>query len=208
MSDSNLPLRPNEVKRLIGLARDGSTLASGKLLEACRGYLLLIANGQVDADWRQKVGGSDLVQDTFVQAYRDFPSFKGNSERALLAWLRKILLSKVAQTRRHFQQTLQRDVSRERPLRQDGSTNHPSVVAVCPRESPSRALIAAEELRNIEIAMGRLPVEYAVVIQLRSRDLLDHVDVGQRLGISAEAARKLWARAIVRIQREMGEASS
>ena len=74
-----VPLSRSAVNNLIDQARLGSIEASGELLEACRGYLLLIANGQLDADLRQKLGGSDLVQETFVQAHRDFVRFNGGS---------------------------------------------------------------------------------------------------------------------------------
>ena len=53
-------------------ARDGSREAMGNLLEACRAYLLLVANRELAADLRAKGGASDLVQDTFLEGHRNF----------------------------------------------------------------------------------------------------------------------------------------
>jgi hypothetical protein len=41
------------------------------------------------------------------------------------------------------------------------------------------------------------------VIELRNRERLTFAEVGQRMGRSAEAARKLWARAIELLRKEM-----
>jgi len=201
---SYVPLSRSVINNLIDRARHGSLEASGELLEACRGYLLLIANGQLEAELRQKLGGSDLVQETFVQAHREFANFQGGSERELLAWLRKILLNQLAEARRDFQQTAKRDIARERPLGRDGSAGN-GVIAVCPKETPSRQLAAAEEARRVDRAIANLPPRYAEVIRLRSRELCSFEVIGAQLEMGADAARKLWARAIERLQRELND---
>ena len=60
----------------------------GSWFEACRTYLLLVANRELPSDVRPKVGASDLVQDTFLDCHRSFGLFKGDTEAGLLAWLR------------------------------------------------------------------------------------------------------------------------
>ncbi|MBW3600464.1 MAG: RNA polymerase factor sigma-70, partial [Planctomycetes bacterium] len=70
-------------------ARAGSHDAVGGALEACRAYLLLIANRELPAEVRQKMGASDVVQETFIEAQRDLRQFLGQSEEELLAWLRR-----------------------------------------------------------------------------------------------------------------------
>jgi RNA polymerase sigma-70 factor (ECF subfamily) len=60
-----------------------------------------------------------------------------------------------------------------------------------------------EETAELKAAIARLSVDYQQVIRLRSFQRLSFVDVGRRLGRSADAARKLWVRAITRLQREL-----
>lgn len=204
MHRSYLALPASNVSGLIEQARGGSLRATGELLEACRGYLLLIANEQLDDPLRAKLGGSDLVQATFVHAHRQFARFRGGSERELLAWLRKILINEIALVRREFRQTDKRDVARERPLARDGSTCNGGVHLACPRESPSRRVVAEEESQRVEQAIAGLPPQYAEIIRLRNGELLGFSEIGRRLGMGADAARKLWARAIERLQSELG----
>ena len=66
-------------------AQAGSREALGQVLEACRAYLLLIAREELDPALQAKGGASDLVQQTFLEAQRDFARFQGDS-RSLLAW--------------------------------------------------------------------------------------------------------------------------
>src|SRR5438874_1673797 len=46
-------------------ARNGSAQALGDALEACRVYLLAVAEHELDPELRGKGGASDLVQETF-----------------------------------------------------------------------------------------------------------------------------------------------
>jgi RNA polymerase sigma-70 factor (ECF subfamily) len=94
-------------------ARAGSRTALGDLLEECRSYLLLIANRELGEGIQAKVGASDLVQETFVEAQKIFERFEGNSSQELRAWLVRILEFKLAQASRRFAGTEKRDVRRE-----------------------------------------------------------------------------------------------
>ena len=50
------------------------------MLDACRAYLLLIAGREPDTQLRAKAGASDLVQETLLEAFRDFAGFHGDTE--------------------------------------------------------------------------------------------------------------------------------
>src|SRR5580698_9544840 len=93
-------------------ARAGSGEALGQVLEACRGYLLLIAQQELDTALQAKGGASDLVQQTFLEAQRDFSGFQGTTHAALLAWMRQLLLNNLANFRRDYHRDKRR-VSRE-----------------------------------------------------------------------------------------------
>ena len=103
-------------EQLLDRARDGCTSAAGELLETFRGYLLVVANGQLNAQLRVKFGGSDLVQQTLMNAHRELGQFRGRSERELIAWLQRILINEVARVRRDYRTTAKRNLAREVPL--------------------------------------------------------------------------------------------
>src|SRR6476469_3978998 len=94
-------------------ARGGSAQALGEALEACRVYLQAIAERELDPELRAKGGASDLVQETFLEAHKDFAQFKGDTEDALLAWLRRMLLNNLANFRRRYRGTRKRRAGRE-----------------------------------------------------------------------------------------------
>ena len=102
-----------EVDRWLRAARVGSSEALGRLLESCRQYLLLVANQECDSDLQAKFGPSDLVQESLLEAQRDFGQFHGRTEGDVLAWLRRILLNNVANVREHYRSAQKRDVGRE-----------------------------------------------------------------------------------------------
>src|SRR5262249_58319869 len=86
-------------------ARAGSRAALGRVLEACRGYLMMIARQELDRDLQAKGSASDLVQETFLEAQRDFDRFSGTTEEELLAWLRRLLLNNIANFTRPYRDT-------------------------------------------------------------------------------------------------------
>src|SRR4051812_39065848 len=89
-------------ERLLLAARRGSSEALGELLENCRRYLLTIARRELDPDLNGKGSASDLVQDTFLEAQRDFNQFDGTDDAALCHWLRQLLLNNLKNFRRHY----------------------------------------------------------------------------------------------------------
>ena len=72
-----------------------------------------------------------------------------------------------------------------------------------PFPGPRSDLIHGEEEQRLIEALGRLPSVYREVIELHNRERMTFAEVGERIGRSAEAARKLWARAIEMLRVEM-----
>jgi RNA polymerase sigma-70 factor (ECF subfamily) len=81
---------------LLLLARAGQASALGQLLELYRNYLTLLARLQIGRRLQGKADSADLVQETFLEATEHFEQFRGTSEAELTAWLRQILVSRLA----------------------------------------------------------------------------------------------------------------
>ncbi|MBX3440472.1 MAG: hypothetical protein KF861_23480, partial [Planctomycetaceae bacterium] len=79
------------VLQLLVKARDGDDAARDALFAKCRNYVALVARTQVESWMQVKVDASDLVQQTLLEAHRNFSDFRGGSEAEWLAWLRRIL---------------------------------------------------------------------------------------------------------------------
>jgi RNA polymerase sigma-70 factor (ECF subfamily) len=182
--------------RLLADARAGSPEALGYALEACRRYLLLVAERELGGDLRAKAGASDLVQDTFLEAQREFARFRGRSRGELRIWLRRILLNNVGNFTRQYRETAKRAVTREIGLSAFGSQSGAGGDLAGSTASPSRRIVAHEEAEALRAAVERLPDDYRRVIELRYYRQLAFEQIGEEMGRSPEAARKLWVRAL------------
>src|SRR5262249_21961492 len=107
----------------LSAARAGSPEALGLALESCRSYLLLIAQHELDSDLQAKGGASDLVQETLVDAVRDFVQFEGQSQAELQAWLRQLLINNLIDFTRHYRNVAKREIGRERELEAGNSSS-------------------------------------------------------------------------------------
>lgn len=193
-----------QFRELLDAARRGSSQSLGSALETCRAYLLLIANRELDEQLKAKGGGSDLVQETFYEAQRDFARFTGSSQDEMLAWLRRILLNNVANFRRFHLETGKRNAGLEIPIQEDSSHDIGPDLA-SPQQTPSQWAIKNERIAAIDDALARLPDDQRHAIILRNQQHLSFEAIGARIGRTADAARKLWARAVERLQEELGQ---
>jgi RNA polymerase sigma-70 factor (ECF subfamily) len=193
-----------DVAQWLPEARAGSAEALGQALEACRGYLLLIAQQELDPELRAKGGVSDLVQETLLHALRGFSGFEGNTEAELLAWLRRLLLNNLADFARLYRATAKRQLAREVVLPAGSSAGAGGAEPSADISSPSAQAMAHEHAEAVRRAMERLPEDYRRVLLLRYEQERSFQDIGRLLGRSANAARKLWLRALERLQQELG----
>jgi RNA polymerase sigma-70 factor (ECF subfamily) len=187
------------MERWLAAARQGSREALGRVLEVCRPYLLQVANDELASDLGAKVGASDVVQETFLEAQRDFGRFQSLSEEQLLAWLRRILCNNLANLTRRYRLTAKRQVKREVSLA-DGRLHELVEPPSGDGASPSAHARARERDEALERALLQLSEAHQQVIRLRNYERLSFEETGRRMGRSAEAARKLWGRAIDRLQ--------
>ena len=190
----------SQIEMWLDEARAGSSVALGSLMEGCRKYLLHKANEALDSDLRPKAAASDLVQDSFVAVQRDFASFQGTSEEELFAWLGGILANRLANNIRRYRHTDKRSVDREIPLE---LTPERALRGLSDDVTPSGAVIAEDEAQRVRAAMARLPEPLRMVLVLRTWERKSFVEIGVELNISPDAARKLWARAVRRLEEKL-----
>jgi len=163
----------------------------------------VFAERELDPRLRAKAGASDLVQQTFLEAQRDFGQFRGGTEDELLAWLRRLLLNNLANFARQYRGTRKRAVNREVRLSGPDSQGASGGNIAGAEPTPSSAFQRDEEYEALQGALVRLPDEYRQVISWRYEEDLSFDEIGVRLGRTANAARKLWLRAVERLEREM-----
>lgn len=166
------------------------------ILETCRQFLLAVANDELPEALRAKGGASDLVQETLAGAHRNWHQFRGTTVSDLRAWLRAILLNEVAMFRRRFTEVEARDIAREVPLSRHSMRLFGEPIA---------PLIRSEQSRAISDAVQLLPEDHRQALILRVELGLSFAAIGEKLGRSEEAARKLYDRTINQLRGRLAE---
>jgi RNA polymerase sigma-70 factor (ECF subfamily) len=195
-------------ERLLERARDGDEAALGRLLERYRNYLRVIARPLIGQALGVRLDASDLVQETFLKASREFDQFLGSSEPELTAWLRRILVRTLVNQAKHHRRRA-RDYHRQESLEAmlDRSSEAVQRALAVLSPSPSDHAIRREQAVLLADALERLPVDYREVFILHNLEHIPFDEVAARMGRSPGAARVLWKRAMDRLSQLLKEPS-
>jgi RNA polymerase sigma-70 factor (ECF subfamily) len=181
----------------------------GRMLAGCRQYLLMIANEVIGPELQAKFGASDLVQETFLEAQRHLANFRGQSPGEMRAWLRKILECRLANIRRSYLATEMRAANREVTLDPCAAESGAGIASLKSRvPSPSNHAVRNEWNAALQRALTRLPEHYRQAVASRHIEQLSWDEIGRRMNCTADAARKVWSRAIQQLRRELAEHES
>jgi RNA polymerase sigma-70 factor (ECF subfamily) len=189
---------------LITGARQGDAECRDRLFSLCRSYLGFVARSQVETWLRRKVDASDLVQETMLEAYRDFERFDGQTEKEWLAWLKKILSHNAADFVRHYRGTAKRAAGREVSFRDPADSQSPGVPEpAADQPTPSQEFLQLDAELRVTAALSELPADYQEVIVLRNLQRLSFNEVAERMDRTRPAVQMLWMRAIKKLQEAM-----
>jgi len=140
-----------------------------------------------------RVDKSDVVQDVLLKISANDYGLAEMQPPNRKAFLKRMLDSRIADLiRRGF--SLRRDARRERAYSNDLQGDD---------SSPSSHVQKAETRDRVNAAMEQLPAHYRDVLLLRQRDDLSFAEIGKMMGISQDAARDLWGRALVSVSKIM-----
>jgi RNA polymerase sigma-70 factor (ECF subfamily) len=191
---------------LLDKALQGDREALGRLLEAQREALHHLAERQLEGRIAVRVDASDIIQQTFLEAYRSFPQFVGREARELISWLQSILNHKVASAIRNHALLQKRNVGRERsmddsqgggtPLKQQLDANV---------SSPSQKAIRGEETERLSEALAALPYEQREAVRLRHLEGWALADIAFCLGRTPAATAGLIKRGMKALRRKLRE---
>jgi RNA polymerase sigma-70 factor (ECF subfamily) len=194
---------PPDPEKLLVDARAGGPEALGQLLELYRRYLRLLARLQIDRWLQGKVDASDLVQETFLEAHRDFGQFRGTTEGELVGWLRQILAANLADLARRYQGSRRRDVRLERELAVELERSSQALDRglAAKQSSPSEGAARREQAVLLADALEQLPEDYREVLVLRHLEGLRFAEVARRMDRTQDSVKNLWTRALDQLRR-------
>jgi RNA polymerase sigma-70 factor (ECF subfamily) len=185
-------------------ARQGDQEALGRLLEAQRTSLHRLAERQLEGRMAVRVDASDIIQQTFLEAYRSFPQFAGQDVREWTAWLQSILDHKVAGAIRDHTLLQKRSVSRERSMDDSQGGGVPLKQELdAGLSSPSQKAMRGEEEERLSQALAALPDDQREAVRLRHLEGWGLADIAQHLGRSRAATAGLIKRGLQALRRQL-----
>ena len=192
---------------LLEQAKGISSGSCGELLSLYERYLQLLARLQIGRRIQGKVDPADVVQETFLEAHRQFPQFRGTTEAELTVWLRRILAGQIALTVRRFAGTKARAIHLERELEDDLNRSSAALDRglMASTSTPSLRASRREQALLLADALGQIPENYREVIILRHLEQLSFADVAIRMARTEASVQKLYVRGLAALKSAMGD---
>ena len=187
----------DRTRHLVTLAQDGDESALNQLCKVYGSRVLWLVRLRMGAELRSKLESMDLVQDVLISALKDLGNFTYKTEGDFLRWLSRIAENRL-RWHLHRLHANKRDIRKEVRLNGYRPTAEDSFVAALDAvdtTTPSAIMSKREELDKLAKAIDALKSEYRHVIVLTKIEVLSYKEIGDRLGKSSEAVRKLVSRA-------------
>jgi len=190
-----------ETVRLLDLAAQGDRPALDALLARHRDGVRAFVDLHLDRPLRARFDPSDVAQDTLLAAADRLADFLARRPMPFRLWLLKTAHERVLNLRRDHR-AARRDVGRE-AAGPDASSVALADRLVAAGPTPSEAAEARELAAQVARAIDRLADDDREVLLLRQSLDLPHDEIAEVLGITPDAARQRYGRALIRLREEL-----
>lgn len=154
-------------RQLVERARQGDKMAFDMLVTKYERRLfrlvMRLLNNQSEAE--------DVVQETFIKAYRALPQFRGES--AFYTWLYRIGIN----TARNFLDTRGRQIPFSADIRVEDMTFHEEGGNFRDIETPESLLASKQVAQTVSMAMDELPDDLRTALSLREIEGLSYDEI-------------------------------
>ncbi|MEX0702870.1 MAG: sigma-70 family RNA polymerase sigma factor [Planctomycetales bacterium] len=187
------------IEALLEQVRNGDRAALNALFEQHRGYLKNLLALRMSPDLKRRVDASDVVQETHAEAFRRIDDYLRRPPVTFRLWLRRIAMDRVAAAYRRHVRATRRSVAREVELPRDSSLGLGALL-VDRNPGPSELFDRDEIVRRVRQSIDRLPDLDREIILLHNFEALTSRESAELLGITPDAARQRYGRAILRLR--------
>ncbi len=185
------------LNELIRRARAGDREALGDLLEQHRAYLRVLTDRKFDKGLGQRLDASDVVQQTFLSAYKRFSQFAGQVHPEFLAWLQHVHDNNLRDAVRRHVQAEKRAVGREQRL-----SDVPEA-ALAEELRPTQRVLLSEDSVRLAQALEHLPDDQKTAVRLRYLEGWTLAELSSHLERSEDAVASLIKRGIRKLRQTL-----
>jgi RNA polymerase sigma-70 factor (ECF subfamily) len=188
---------------LLRQAKGGDRAALDRLMQHCYERVRNIVRVRLSAQLRQRVDGSDILQETFTAAVRDFDRFDIGDNGNIINWLATIAQHQICAAA-DFHNALKRDAARDRPLPSGDDSSSSLHTPAASGPSPSEQVSQREQVERVLTCLAEMPEEPRELILLRDFAGASWEAVAAALpGSTPDSARMRYGTAVRELARRM-----
>jgi RNA polymerase sigma-70 factor (ECF subfamily) len=196
---------------LLRRAAQGDTDGWGQLLAGHRDRLRRMVGLRLDRHLQGRIDPSDVIQETYLEAWTRLPEYLGNPSVPFFIWLRFLTGQKLVTLHRHHLGRRMRDAGREISLHQ-GAMPEASSAALAAQllgrdTRPSEAAMRVELKLRLQDALNSMDAVDREVLSLRHFEQLSRAETAQVLGLRESAVSKRYVRALEKLKDILGATS-
>ena len=183
----------DQAETLVESAQRGDKRAFDELVALYRDRLRTAIDGRIGVGLRKTVEVEDLVQETFLWAFKSVRTFEWQGEDSFLRWLggisHHVVLKAAGRAKGRESAALTDEIATD-------------------ENSPSKILARGERFDRLQAAVDTLSPDHRDVILLTRIEGLKVNEAARRMGRSPEAVKKLLRRALKKLREAFGDTES
>ncbi|TWU34438.1 sigma-70 family RNA polymerase sigma factor [Novipirellula artificiosorum] len=168
-------------------------------------YLRMLAHVRMRRALQAKVGASDIVQQTMMQAVQAIDQFRGGTEAEFRGWLRQILARCLCHVDRDLHRD-KRDVRREQSMEQKLAQSSMRLEGLLAGDgpTPSQNVALGENVLQVAMAIERLPDAQREAVRLHYLEGMKLSEVAVELDKTTGAVAGLLHRGMKTLRDQLG----
>jgi RNA polymerase sigma factor (sigma-70 family) len=197
-----MPEARDSTPRLLERWHGGDEAALAQLVAAHLGWLRAHVDKRLGAFLRARGDADDYLQDAILDFLRDGPRFQVRDDEQFRALLARIV-ENTLRDRNDWFRAKRRHLGTKVPISRDSVL--PLDPALQASTTPSRHATRNEVRDWVRLALELLEAEDRKIILAREYEDRSFVQIGEELGMTANAVRMRWVRAVARLAEVMKE---
>ena len=194
---------------LVEQAAGGDRVAMGRLLMLYDEPLRKRIARRITADLQGALSAEDVLQETYVEAYKHIGRFDPRGHRAFCRWLTTIADNKLVDSVRALRAAKRPPRHREQRAPDDRSASFMTLGQLADKhgETPSRIMAGREAVQAVRVALAALPEACRKALWMRHIEGKPVKETAAALGRTERAVHQLCYRGLILLRAEMGNRS-
>jgi RNA polymerase sigma-70 factor, ECF subfamily len=178
---------------LVDKAKTGSETAWKALFQRYHRMLTAQMQARFYGVVRRRCDAEDVLQTAFAKAFENIGGFQYQGEGSFRRWLARLVMNAFA------------DELRSHRAEQKASVEHDGDLQTMEDRAETERSAAEQRNQAMLEALNRMDEEDRSIVIERLFEKLSYREIAANLGVSRETARQLFAQALSRLSRVMGE---